>query len=86
MQTKSDTDEIDPDAQLTRRQTIKALDDRGFPIKESTLATMATRGGGPPFQKWGRWPLYRWETSHRWALDRLSPVLGSTAEADHQHA
>ena len=29
-------------------------------MKEATLATKATRGGGPPFQKFGSRALYRW--------------------------
>ena len=50
----------DPNAMLRRRQTAEALAATGFPITEATLATKATRGGGPPYRSFGRTPLYRW--------------------------
>ena len=36
-----------PNVRLTRRKTADALTEAGFPVKETTLATKATRGGGP---------------------------------------
>ena len=42
--------EIDPAARLTRAQ---ALTCRGYKVAPATLATLATRGGGPPFAKFG---------------------------------
>jgi hypothetical protein len=60
------------DALLTRHETAAALTDEGFRIKAATLATMATRGGGPPYRIFGRVPLYRWETSLAWAHGRLA--------------
>jgi hypothetical protein len=50
----------DPDALLTRLKTADALTEVGFPIKEATLATKATRGGGPPYRRFGSRALYRW--------------------------
>ena len=41
---------IDPDKWLTRRDTAAALTEAGFPVAEATLATKATRGGGPPYR------------------------------------
>src|SRR5271170_840274 len=38
-----------PDALLTRAATAAALTDTGFPVSPATLATQATRGGGPPY-------------------------------------
>jgi hypothetical protein len=75
---------IDPDALLTRDQTAKALTDHGFPTKANTLATKATRGGGPQFQRFGARPLYRWGAVLQWARSRLGPPVGSTSEA-HAH-
>ena len=49
-----------PNVRLTRRKTADALTEVGFPVKEATLATKATRGGGPPYQKFGARALYRW--------------------------
>jgi hypothetical protein len=61
-----------PNALLRRRQTAAALTEAGFPTSEATLATKATRGGGPPFRRFGRVPLYLWAESLEWAQSRLS--------------
>ena len=73
-----------PDTRLTRDQLAVALTAAGFPIKAKTLATMATRGGSPVFQKFGQRPLYRWGDALEWAQGRLSPPRHSTSEADAQ--
>ncbi len=52
-----------PDALLRRRRLAEALTARGFPITDKTLASMATRGGGPAYQLWGRFPVYRWASA-----------------------
>jgi hypothetical protein len=72
----------DLDALLTRTQTALALTESGFPVADTTLATKATRGGGPPFQRFGRKPLYRWGDSLAWARARLTAPMKSTSEAD----
>ena len=71
-----------PDALLTRDQTAVALTAAGYPIKAKTLATKATRGGGPPFQRFGMRPLYQWGDTLAWARARLSPVVRSTSDFD----
>jgi hypothetical protein len=71
-----------PDALLTRDATAAALTAAGFPVKSKTLATKATRGGGPPFRRFGAKPLYRWGDALNWAESRLSPPMRSTAEAE----
>jgi hypothetical protein len=71
-----------PDARLTRNAIAAALTEAGFPIRPATLATKATRGGGPPFQRFGAKPLYRWADALAWAQSRLSPPIGSTSELD----
>ena len=73
---------IDFDALLSRRDTAGALSAAGFPTSPATLATLASRGGGPPFRKFGRWPLYRWGDALDWARGRLSEPMRSTSEAD----
>ena len=72
----------DPDALLRRRETAAALTALGFPTSEKTLATKATRGGGPPYRLYGRMPLYRWGDARNWAQGRLSPPRHSTSEGD----
>jgi hypothetical protein len=80
----ADTIPNDPNTMLRRRQTAEALTATGFPITEATLATKATRGGGPPYRSFGRTPLYRWGDALAWAQARLSAPRGSTSEADGQ--
>lgn len=70
----------DPDERLTRNALANALAAAGFPVKPATLATKATRGGGPPFRRFGARPLYRWGDAIAWAESRLSSLHRSTSE------
>jgi hypothetical protein len=72
--------EISAEALLTRNATAAALSEAGYPTSSATLATKATRGGGPPFRRFGRRPLYKWGDALRWAQSRLSPLICSTSE------
>ena len=72
----------DPETLLTRDQAAAALTAAGFPVKPKTLATKASRGGGPPFRRFGTRPLYRWGDSLDWARSRLSPTMRSTSEGE----
>lgn len=69
-----------PDALLTRDHTSEALNEAGYPVRAKTLSTKATRGGGPPFRKFGSRCLYRWADALHWAEAQLSPLRGSTSE------
>jgi hypothetical protein len=73
--------DIPDDALLTRDATAAALTEAGFPTSPATLATKATRGGGPPFRRFGPRPLYTWGDALRWAETRLGPLIFSTSEA-----
>ena len=73
---------VDPDALLTRAATADALNKAGYPVARATLATKATRGGGPPFHRFGQRVLYRWGDVLAWAQSRLSAPMRSTSEAD----
>ena len=70
-----------PDALLPRRQTAEALTAKGYPVSPATLSTKATRGGGPPFRRFGVRVLYRWGDALAWAESRLSAPIRSTSEA-----
>jgi hypothetical protein len=70
----------DPNTYLSRRAVAAALTDSGFPVAATSLATYATRGGGPAFQKFGKKPLYRWADALEWAQSRLSKPVHSTSE------
>jgi len=69
-------------ALLTRVQTAAALKESGFPCAPASLATMASRGGGPKYHRYGARVLYRWADVLRWAESRLSAPRHSTAEGD----
>ena len=63
---------IDPDTLLRRKPLSEALTTAGFPTAPATLATKASRGGGPPYGLVGRRPLYRWGDALHWARGRLA--------------
>jgi hypothetical protein len=77
--------DLAPDALLRRDALAAALTDAGYKTAPSTLATMASRGGGPPYRRYGRVPLYTWGEGLAWARSRLSPRINATAELDAKH-
>jgi alkylation response protein AidB-like acyl-CoA dehydrogenase len=70
------------DALLPRALAAAALTEAGYPVSKATLATRATRGGGPRYRLYGRKPLYRWGDALGWARARLSKPVTSTSELD----
>jgi hypothetical protein len=71
-----------PDQLLPRDHTAHALTAAGYPIKPKTLATKATRGGGPPYRLFGPRALYRWGDALSWAQSRMSAPRRSSSETD----
>ena len=69
------------DTMLRRKDVADALKAAGYPVSDKTLATKATRGGGPLFASFGRVPLYRWGDALAWAEGKLSAPRHSTSEA-----
>ncbi|NDC75298.1 DNA-binding protein [bacterium] len=69
-----------PDALLTRERVAAALTDAGYPVATKTLATKATRGGGPPYRVFGSRALYRWGDALAWAENVAGPTRCSTSE------
>lgn len=59
------------------------LSEHGIELAPATLAKLACIGGGPPFQKAGRVPLYPVDLLDEWALARLGAVIRSTSEVSH---
>lgn len=74
------------DALLTRKRTASALTEAGYPVSSKTLATKATRGGGPPYCIFSGRALYRWADAIAWARSLTTPPRRSTAEGDVQRA
>jgi hypothetical protein len=71
-----------PDALLTRDAAAEALTASGYPVAPKTLATKATRGGGPPYSLFSGRALYRWGDALAWARSLTTPPRRSTSEAD----
>jgi hypothetical protein len=67
---------------LRRAQAASYLTDViGLPCATNTLNKLATIGGGPPFHKAGRIPLYKTDDLERWATARVSTrTFRSTSE------
>jgi hypothetical protein len=72
---------LGPDTLLRRKQAAQALSELGYPMSAATLATKASRGGGPAYRRFGRVPLYRWADLLAWAQGRLSGPRHNTSEA-----
>ena len=72
----------DPAALLGRKATADALTEAGFKTSPATLATKASRGGGPIYRCFGRVPLYRWADALAWAEARLSPPQRNSSDTD----
>ena len=73
-----------PDALLTRDAVAAALKAAGYPVAPATLATKATRGGGPPYCLFSSRALYRWADALDWARANTSAPRRSTSEADYR--
>jgi hypothetical protein len=58
---------LDENDLLSRAETAAALTAAGYRIKETTLATKACRGDGPPYRVVNRRALYRWSDALDWA-------------------
>jgi hypothetical protein len=84
--TKRAPPDIHLDALLERDATAAALTASGYRTSPATLATKAVRGGGPPFRRYGRKPIYRWGDALEWARSRLSRRVNSTSELDRSAA
>ena len=54
----------------------------GLRAKPTTLAKYATIGGGPPFRRAGRFPVYDTDDLDAWAQRRVSPRVSSTCELE----
>jgi hypothetical protein len=72
---------IDPAARLSRAQAAEALTRSGYQTAYATLAVLATRGGGPPFEKFGSRVIYRWSDLLDWARNRTSKPVRSELTA-----
>jgi len=70
-----------PDRLLRRVEASRFLTERGYATATATLAKLAVIGGGPPFQKFSRFPLYKPVDLLHWAATRTTATRRSTSEA-----
>jgi hypothetical protein len=75
-------DTLVPRRMPRRREAAKYVRDTwGVPCAEKTLAKLAVIGGGPPFRRYGRAPLYEPDQLDSWVRSKLSPPITSTSES-----
>ena len=74
------THQPNPDARLSRRDTASALTRAGFPISAATLASMASRGGGPVYALFNGRAIYRFADALAWAKGRTSAPRTTACE------
>ena len=69
-----------PDTLLTRDGIATALTAAGYRVASKTLATKATRGGGPPYSLFLGRALYRWCDALDWARNSTTARPNIAAE------
>ncbi|MCF3935320.1 hypothetical protein L1787_18150 [Acuticoccus sp. M5D2P5] len=57
----------------------------GFPCSPRWLAKLAVVGGGPPFRKAGRTPLYDPKDLDAWARNRIGQLRETTSDCVDDH-
>lgn len=72
--------DLDPDTMLSDLQAAEALGETGLRVAATTLQTKRSRGGGPPFVKFGVHVRYRWGSLLAWARSQLTPEVENTAQ------
>lgn len=72
--------QLSPRALMNRAECAKLLSEAGFPTSRHTLASLASRGGGPPYRKYGRIVVYRWSDALNWAEARMGPFRNTASE------
>jgi len=70
----------DVERRLDRKLAAQFLSERGYKTAPSTLAKLACLGGGPPFQSFGRRPLYTEADLLAWAQGRTTGLRRSTSD------
>jgi hypothetical protein len=71
---------VEFEPRLDRRQAAEFLSDQGYRTAPATLAKLASIGGGPIFESFGRKPLYRQADLLAWAVARTSGPRRSTSD------
>lgn len=56
------------------------LREMGYPLTSGYLAKLRVTGGGPPFRRISRYPVYEVDDLVNWVRSRTSAKINSTAE------
>jgi hypothetical protein len=71
---------LSDDALLSTQELSEAFSNiLNLPLTAATLETQRCRGGGPPFEKYGKFVRYRWGTARDWRLSQ-GRILTNTAQ------
>ena len=74
------TTPVNPLRLLRRAEAAEHIQQKWcYPCSTRTLAKYAVIGGGPPFRKAGRYPLYHPDDLDGWIAGKLSDRVTSTA-------
>lgn len=68
------------DRRYSRREAAEYLSARGYRIAIATLAKLATVGGGPMYEKFGRKPLYTERGLVAWVASKTTLPQRHTSE------
>jgi hypothetical protein len=60
------------DKMFTRDEAAAALSELGYPTTPAVLATLASRGGGPSYHRFGKRVIYRGSDLVTWAEARCT--------------
>jgi hypothetical protein len=81
---KSWLDKLTPETRLNRTAASVALKAKGFGVSRATLASLASRGGGPRYQRFMGQVTYQWGDLLRWAESRAECRGGSAPSGRNQ--
>jgi hypothetical protein len=65
---------------FVRESAAKFLTEQGLPTSPATLATLASRGGGPSYAVYGRRAIYSEADLIDWAIKRLGKPAATFSE------
>jgi hypothetical protein len=71
--------QLTDDTLLSTEELSAAFAELNLPLAVATLVTRRTLGGGPPFEKYGKWVRYRWGKARNWRLAQ-GRMFTSTSE------
>jgi hypothetical protein len=71
---------LSDDALLSTQELSEAFSNMNLPMAAPTLDSKRSRGGGPPFRKYGKTIRYRWADARDWRLQCRH--LTSTSKTD----